>query len=426
METSLDETMDRVSYTQTNPLFDMSVSKSDLYHFQPDDLKPARPKQRWCFSMIVLYIILQTALNAFLLYKVFSMESSLSKLSSEKLMSLPLGGGQGDGSLQTLVHNNSQEARSLRDHLGVLQSKVNSLCGEEGQLDRLRADFGLLNRSTYNLEGKLTTISLKPGPPGPQGANGLPGLTGHPGERGFKGESGVAGSPGPKGDTGLNGKPGEPGAVGQIGPPGPPGPAGPSGHPGIPGAPGNQGPGSKGEKGEPGALGLRGEKGSTGTPGEKGSSGVRGPPGLQGLKGDPGRSGPSGPPGPRGPSGTQGPPGPPGAKGDKGDKGDQSNPSDLNVRLVPGKYRGRVEVKYNGVWGTVCDDRFDTADGTVICKMLGFRAAVSTFSPTSGSGRIWLDDLQCTGKESSIFNCPQSEIGVNNCNHDEDVGVHCI
>uniref|UniRef100_A0A3Q3J695 SRCR domain-containing protein n=1 Tax=Monopterus albus TaxID=43700 RepID=A0A3Q3J695_MONAL len=298
METSLDETMDRVSYTQTNPLFDMSVSKSDLYHFQPDDLKPARPKQRWCFSMIVLYIILQTALNAFLLYK--GTASSLSKLSSEKLMSLPLGGGQGDGSLQTLVHNNSQEARSLRDHLGVLQSKVNSLCGEEGQLDRLRADFGLLNRSTYNLEGKLTTISLKPG----RCACSPVCIC----------ESGVAGSPGPKGDTGLNGKPGEPGAVGQI----------------------------------------------------------------------------------------------------------------VNVRLVPGKYRGRVEVKYNGVWGTVCDDRFDTADGTVICKMLGFRAAVSTFSPTSGSGRIWLDDLQCTGKESSIFNCPQSEIGVNNCNHDEDVGVHCI
>uniref|UniRef100_A0A3Q3J637 SRCR domain-containing protein n=1 Tax=Monopterus albus TaxID=43700 RepID=A0A3Q3J637_MONAL len=328
METSLDETMDRVSYTQTNPLFDMSVSKSDLYHFQPDDLKPARPKQRWCFSMIVLYIILQTALNAFLLYKVFSMESSLSKLSSEKLMSLPLGGGQGDGSLQTLVHNNSQEARSLRDHLGVLQSKVNSLCGEEGQLDRLRADFGLLNRSTYNLEGKLTTISLKPGRCACSPVCicvyicyvlvcEIPNVS----------------------------------LLICCAPPG--------------------------------------------------SSGVRGPPGLQGLKGDPGRSGPSGPPG-------------------------QLHAYILNVRLVPGKYRGRVEVKYNGVWGTVCDDRFDTADGTVICKMLGFRAAVSTFSPTSGSGRIWLDDLQCTGKESSIFNCPQSEIGVNNCNHDEDVGVHCI
>uniref|UniRef100_A0A3Q3QJG8 SRCR domain-containing protein n=1 Tax=Monopterus albus TaxID=43700 RepID=A0A3Q3QJG8_MONAL len=297
METSLDETMDRVSYTQTNPLFDMSVSKSDLYHFQPDDLKPARPKQRWSLNAFLLYkgTIISVPIC---LFSFFSMESSLSKLSSEKLMSLPLGGGQGDGSLQTLVHNNSQEARSLRDHLGVLQSKVNSLCGEEGQLDRLRADFGLLNRSTYNLEGKLTTISLKPGR--------------------------CACSP-----VCI--------CVYIC-----------YGHPGIPGAPGNQGPGSKGEKGEPGAL--------------------------------------------------------------------------VNVRLVPGKYRGRVEVKYNGVWGTVCDDRFDTADGTVICKMLGFRAAVSTFR----SGRIWLDDLQCTGKESSIFNCPQSEIGVNNCNHDEDVGVHCI
>lgn len=57
----------------------------------------------------------------------------------------------------------------------------------------------------------------------------------------------------------------------------------------------------------------------------------------------------------------------------------------MNVRLVPGRSRGRVEVKYNGVWGTVCDDSFDTLEGKVICKMLGFQNVITTY--TAGTGK---------------------------------------
>ncbi|TNN56332.1 Macrophage receptor MARCO [Liparis tanakae] len=122
-------------------------------------------------------------------------------------------------------------------------------------------------------------------------------------------------------------------------------------------------------------------------------------------------------------NGTEGRPGPPGPKGDTGDKG---TPTELAVRLVPGKARGRVEVNVEGVWGTVCDDSFDTVDGKVICKMLGYQTAVSTYVASPGSGKIWLDELGCLGIESDIFNCRHSGVGIHNCNHNEDAGVQCV
>ena len=101
------------------------------------------------------------------------------------------------------------------------------------------------------------------------------------------------------------------------------------------------------------------------------------------------------------------------------------------VRLVNGstEYEGRVEVYHNGEWGTVCDDGWDLNDAQVVCNQLGFNRVAAVRHGAlygQGIGRIWLNNLNCTGAELTIENCSHTGWGIGNCSHSKDAGMKCF
>ncbi|NXH42083.1 MARCO protein, partial [Dicaeum eximium] len=445
--------------------------------FQISEPRSQRKASTCCArTALSLYLLLLTAGQGLLMYKVFKMQRELLKLQEQNA-------SYTEEILQSSFANNLALSRSSTGKSFLMRS-------EENWRRSLEEEITIIKSNNANLMMRMNNITLVAGPPGRKGDPGLPGLRGPPGTKGdqgvhgLQGEKGSKGAPGPagpsggpgvkgeKGEMGLAGPQGQKGDVGKKGDPGPQGPVGPEGQKGLPGLPGHDGnpgkagpagpkgeagaagphgppgspglegrPGQKGEKGDQGPKGSPGAQGIAGLKGEKGEQGIAGPPGQKGAKGDhglPGIPGPVGQKGTKGDYGTKGLKGEPGLKGAKGEMGVSGSPGQKGskgekgevrysdfVRIVGGRSRGRVEILHKGSWGTICDDGWTIREAGVVCRMLGFSRAVTSFIASGGTGQIWLDDVSCTGSENTITDCNKRGWGEHNCSHNEDVGVEC-
>ncbi|XP_030047007.1 T-cell differentiation antigen CD6 [Microcaecilia unicolor] len=98
------------------------------------------------------------------------------------------------------------------------------------------------------------------------------------------------------------------------------------------------------------------------------------------------------------------------------------------LRLVGTSSRcaGRVEFEIDGRWGTVCDDSWDLHDADVVCRQLRCGSALDALGAShfgKGVDPIYMDEVNCTGNESHIWDCPAEE--HHDCGHKEDAGVIC-
>ena len=80
----------------------------------------------------------------------------------------------------------------------------------------------------------------------------------------------------------------------------------------------------------------------------------------------------------------------------------------------------------NGYFGPVCDDGWGNTDANVVCRQLGFPGGVATTSSYFGAvstSTFAMDDVHCTGSESSLLEC--SHLTSDNCGTHEGAGVRC-
>ena len=101
------------------------------------------------------------------------------------------------------------------------------------------------------------------------------------------------------------------------------------------------------------------------------------------------------------------------------------------MRLVngPDQSSGILQIYFNGVWGTVCQEGFTNIAACVVCRQLGFeRGRTLLFTNFDfATGVVWLDNVNCSGTEENLNQCGHAPWGVHNCFpvHMLDVNIQC-
>ena len=140
---------------------------------------------------------------------------------------------------------------------------------------------------------------------------------------------------------------------------------------------------------------------------------------------------------------------------------------DNEIRIMNGTtpWNGRLEICLGGVWGAVCEDKFEDIDAQVACRQLGFSTksedTATHLQPTLslslslslslththtlslsyshtldasvvpggtfGEGaRMWIKDVECRGYEDKLYQCQSSSPGYfHGCRPHNSTGIWC-
>ncbi|XP_064608929.1 scavenger receptor cysteine-rich type 1 protein M160-like isoform X2 [Liolophura sinensis] len=103
---------------------------------------------------------------------------------------------------------------------------------------------------------------------------------------------------------------------------------------------------------------------------------------------------------------------------------------DVPIRLAGGadNTTGRLELFYDGQWGTVCRYYFSAKSAEVACRQLGLPYTDATLINSFGdpaTSPIWLNYLKCKGGESHIIQCRHYPINTSDCDPRRDAFLQC-
>ena len=100
------------------------------------------------------------------------------------------------------------------------------------------------------------------------------------------------------------------------------------------------------------------------------------------------------------------------------------------MRLIgrPSPNEGLVQVHYNRTWQWVCGEHWDKQDADVVCRWLGYSGSSDVYTNTTRVGdndTTWINNVQCTGNEDSLFSCVHGGWRNNSCANNRAAGVVC-
>ncbi|XP_028275079.1 uncharacterized protein LOC114444595 isoform X3 [Parambassis ranga] len=100
-----------------------------------------------------------------------------------------------------------------------------------------------------------------------------------------------------------------------------------------------------------------------------------------------------------------------------------------SVRLVEGTNvcSGRLEVKSDQSWSSVCEDDFNLQNAEVVCRELGCGAPSVLQGALYGAVEplVWSTEFQCEGNESALLDCDRTSSARSSCSAGKAVGLTC-